>query len=145
MSAISPADKVDVRRSRARRAFLPGVALLAVVTLATPGLAQGRIANAKNDTRSAAQGRDREIRAGAARSGATWIGYRVPMIAGPRHMCCYDSFSDSGTCCGMCRLESGSGVSMTNDSPSRAGSRIMLEPPSEFIVMARIEGGVVGR
>src|SRR4051794_31090761 len=44
---------------------------------------QGRITNAKTETRSAAQGLEREVRTALARPGVTWIGYRVPMVAGP--------------------------------------------------------------
>ena len=47
--------------------------------------------NAKTETRSAAQGLEREVRAAAARPAATWIGYRMPMVAGPRQMCCFDT------------------------------------------------------
>src|SRR5262245_56159721 len=63
--------------------------------------AQGRFTNARTETRSAAQGVEREVRAVASRGGAAWVGYRVPMIAGPRQMCCYDSFSDGNACCGV--------------------------------------------
>ena len=107
---------------------------------------QGRFTNARTETRSGAQGIEREVRAVAARSGASWIAYRVPMIAGPRQMCCFDSYPDAGGgCCGICRLESGGGVSMsTGDSVSR-GSRLMLEPPTEFLVLARVERGSVER
>src|SRR6185503_12577393 len=77
--------------------------------------AQGRISNARTETRSAAQGLEREVRAAAARGGITWVGYRMPMTAGPRQMCCYDTIrdaSDRDACCGMCQLERGSGVTM---------------------------------
>ena len=108
--------------------------------------AQGRISNAKTETRFAAQGLEREVRLLAARTGVTWMGYRVPMVAGPRHMCCYDAVGDSDACCGTCRLESGSGVTMnTGDSISRRGSRVTLEPATEFLVMARLENGAVVR
>jgi hypothetical protein len=105
--------------------------LVGVASLA----AQDRITNAKVETRSAAQGIAREVQNVAARGVATWIGYRVPMVAGPRQMCCYDSFTDSDRCCGKCRLEGGSGVSM-----SQGDSRIALEPPTEFLVLARVDG-----
>ena len=59
-----------------------------VLAAAVQGSAQGRISNAKTETRSAAQGLDREVRAVAARGGVLWIGYRMPMVAGPRQMCC---------------------------------------------------------
>jgi HEAT repeat protein len=98
--------------------------------------------------RSAAQGLEAAIRSAVARTGVTWIGYRVPMVAGPRHMCCNDKIGDgAGNCCGVCRLESGSGVTMntgSNDGRS-SGSRIALEPPTEFLVMARFEAGSVTR
>ena len=110
------------------------------------GLAQGRISNAKTETRSAAQGLDREVRAAAARGGATWIGYRMPMVAGPRQMCCFDTISDSSFSGGMCRLESGGGISMNSgDMRDRNGSRVTLEPATDFLVLARLENGGVSR
>ena len=96
-------------------------------------------------TPAAAQDLDAQMRAAAARGGVTWIGYRLPMVAGPRHMCCYDSIADAGACCGMCRLEGGSGVTMTTGSAPSRGSRIVLEPPTEFLVLARLENGSVTR
>jgi HEAT repeat protein len=115
----------------------------AVLGAAVPGAAQGRITNVKTETRSVAQGLDREVRAIVARNTATWVGYRVPMIAGPRQMCCYDSISDGGACCGTCRLESGGGVTMSTGDAR--GSRIALEPPTEFLILARVEAGAVMR
>jgi hypothetical protein len=116
-----------------------------VLAVAVPSTAQGRITNAKTETRSAAQGLEREVRA-AARGGATWIGYRMPMVAGPRQMCCFDTISDGDACCGVCRLERGGGVSMSRgDDRGTRGSRVMLEPPTEFLVLARLDAGVVGR
>ena len=118
----------------------------AALAIALPVFAQGRIANAKTETRSAAQGLEREVRAAAARGGVTWIGYRMPMVAGPRQMCCFDTISDSSFSGGMCRLESGGGVSMnTGDVRDRNGSRVTLEPATEFLVLARLEGGDVSR
>ena len=109
------------------------------------GTAQGRIANARTETRSAAQGLEREVRAVAARSGAVWIGYRMPMVAGPRQMCCFDTIADGDACCGVCRLDRG-GVSMSRgETRDRRASRITLEPPTEFLILARLEGGVVDR
>jgi len=106
--------------------------------------AQGRFTNARSETRSAAQGVEREVRAVAGRASASWVGYRVPMVAGPRQMCCYDTISDVNGTAGMCRLESGGGVSMDTGSVSRNG-RIMLEPATEFLVLARVERGAVER
>ncbi|HEX3644339.1 MAG TPA: HEAT repeat domain-containing protein [Vicinamibacterales bacterium] len=116
------------------------------VLLASSALAQGRISNAKTETRSASHGLDREVRAAAARAGVTWIGYRMPMVAGPRQMCCFDTISDSSFSGSMCRLESGGGISMnTGGMRDRNGSRVMLEPSTEFLVLARLEGGGVTR
>jgi HEAT repeats len=125
--------------------------LVAALALAPrPVFAQGRLANARTETRPAAQGLEREVRAAAARAGVTWIGYRVPMIAGPRQMCCFDTVPErSDGCCGVCRLEGGSGVTMSTGSAGDAlngrSARIALEPASEFLVLARFEGGVVTR
>jgi hypothetical protein len=120
-------------------------ASLMVLAAAAPGAAQGRVTNANTETQSGASGLDRSVRAIAARGGAAWIGYRVPMVSGPRQMCCGDSIRDTGDCCGMCRLEGGSGVTMTTGDGAIRGSRITLEPPTEFIILARVEAGVVGR
>ena len=115
------------------------------VLVARPLYAQGRISNAKVETRSAAQGLEREVSAVAARGGVTWLGYRMPMVAGPRQMCCYDTISDT-TLSGVCRLESGGGVSMnTGDIRDRSGTRITLEPATELLILARLEGGGVSR
>jgi HEAT repeat protein len=109
-------------------------------------LAQGRISNAQTETRSAAQGLEREVRTAAARGGVTWLGYRVPMVAGPRQMCCFDTVSDTSFSGGMCRLESGGGVSMnTGDTRDQRGTRVALEPATEFLVFARLENGAVSR
>ncbi|MGH9143707.1 MAG: HEAT repeat domain-containing protein [Vicinamibacterales bacterium] len=120
--------------------------VVALALLASTAFAQGRISNGKTETRSAAQGLEREVRAAAARTGVTWIGYRVPMVAGPRQMCCFDTISDSSFSGGMCRLESGGGVSMnTGDLRDRNGSRVLLEPATEMLILARLENGVVSR
>jgi hypothetical protein len=126
--------------------MLPAVLTLSVLLLPALASAQGRVTNGKTETRQATQPLDREVAAIAARSGASWIAYRLPMVAGPRQMCCWDTISASDTCCGRCRLEGGGGISMnTGDMQSRNGTRVMLEPSTEFIVFARVEGGTVGR
>jgi hypothetical protein len=68
------------------------------------------------------------------------------MVAGPRQMCCFDTISDSSFSGGMCRLESGGGISMNSgDIRDRNGSRVTLEPATEFLVLARFENGGVSR
>jgi hypothetical protein len=132
---------------RTQRAHIVSVTFVILCALvARPGQAQGRISNAKTESRSAAQGLEREVRAAAARSAVTWIGYRAPMVAGPRQMCCFDTISDSSFSGGMCRLESGGGVSMnTGDGRDRNGSRVLLEPATELLILARLENGIVSR
>jgi HEAT repeat protein len=132
------------RTQRGSAAFVSFLILSGLVAIAA---AQGRVANAKSETRSAAAGLQREVQAVAARGGVSWIGYRAPMVAGQRQMCCYDSISDNGAFgAGLCRLESGSGVSMnTGDFRDRNGTRIALEPATEFLVLARLDGGAVTR
>src|SRR5262249_2833242 len=120
-------------------------AALIVLGAAAVASAQGRFTNARTETRSAAQGLEREVRAIASQSGASWVGDRAPMTASPRHLCGYDNSASAGNCCGMCRLENGRGVTMTTGDVQINGTRITLEPPTEFIVMARVEGGAVGR
>jgi hypothetical protein len=94
-----------------------------------------------------AQPLQQRVDAVAAKAGVTWITYRVPMIGGPRRMCCFDSPLDRGaTCCGRCRLERGDGVAMSNPERSMAGDpRIVLEAPSEMRLFARLENGIVTR
>jgi HEAT repeat protein len=123
-------------------------ALGSLFAVPAPADAQGRITNAKTETRQAAQPLDREVSAIAARAGASWIAYRMPMVAGPRQMCCWDTISDGDASAGRCRLEGGGGISMNTGDVQQSrntGSRVMLEPATEFIVFARVEGGAVGR
>ena len=116
-----------------------------LLAVAMPASAQGRFSNARTETQSAAQGLQGAIRTLAAPPGVTWVGYRVPMIPGPHQMCCYDGFtSGSGDCCGLCRLESG-GLTLRTGDAQPGGSRITLEAPTDFLVLARLENGVVGR
>ena len=92
---------------------------------------------------AAAQTLQQRVDAVAAKGGATWIEYRVATVGGSRHMCCFDA-SRGGDCCGRCRLEGGDGVFLTSDSQP-APARIVIEPPSEMRVFARIENGSVTR
>jgi hypothetical protein len=119
--------------------------VLASLMLAGALAPQGRFTNVRSETRSAAQGLEREVRAAAARGGIVWIGYRAPMVAWPRRMCCSDTVTgsgDSSLCCGICRLDGGSGVTL---STAEYASRIVLESPTEFLVLARFENGAITR
>jgi hypothetical protein len=116
------------------------------LAFAATGWAQGRISNASVDTRPVTTTLEREVQAISSQGRAVWIGYRTAMIPGERHMCCSDSLRSAGACCGVCLLESGGGVTMTRGSDLDPGaSRIVLEPPADVLIMARIENGAVTR
>jgi hypothetical protein len=107
-----------------------------VASLAIP-LAQ-RLDNAAVETRTLTRALDQEIADLAGRGRASWIVWRAPLVAGPRRLCCRDE--------GRCRLERGSGVSMSMDDLNAArAERVMLEPPEEFLIFVRVEAGQVGR
>jgi hypothetical protein len=118
-----------------------------LLAAAAPLGAQGRISNANIETRTLTPGSlEREIQAVASRGSAAWVGYRTAMIPGRRQMCCYDSIAAANDCCGMCRLESGGGVTMSQSASIDArGSRIALEPPSDVVILARIENRIITR
>jgi hypothetical protein len=108
--------------------------------------AQGGISNGKIETRAVAQDLDREIQALAADDVARWIGYRVPMVGGPRRMCCFESPTHAGDCCGQCRLERGDGIVMTQgDQLGPSATRIVVEPPTDMLVLVRVESRAVVR
>ena len=79
---------------------------------------------------------------------AAWIGYSVPVVAGDRTMCCFDSGStwvngsvrsSDGMCCPACRLEpSGSTTSMTSGQSQRPAAVVKLEGSSAMTVLLRV-------
>jgi hypothetical protein len=145
---VLPTARLAVKPVRTSRARAIGCLLLAGACWlpgSTRVSAQGRISNARIETHQVTQSIEREIGAVAARGGAAWVGFRLPVVSGPRQMCCYDTVADAGTCCGRCRLESGGGVTMTTGDNRRDGTRVVLEPPTEFLVLARVEAGSVVR
>jgi len=93
---------------------------------------------------AAAQSLQQRIDVATAKAPVTWIEYRVPMSGGPRRMCCFDSSRGGTDCCGRCRLEGGDGVFLASDT-APAPTRIVVEPPSEMRVFARIENRAVTR
>jgi hypothetical protein len=132
-------------RKRPTPSLIVRTASLMVLLSTATALAQGRFTNARAETRSAAQGLPREIQNVASRSGVVWMGYRAPMVAGHRQMCCADGPPDTNGCCGFCRLEGGGGVSMNTGDLPQPASRIMLESPTEFLVLARFENRALTR
>lgn len=94
-----------------------------------------------------AQTLQQRVDAVAAKGGVAWVEYRVPMVGGSRRMCCFDSAAARGAdCCGRCRLEGRDGVVLNNSNqPEPAAARIVVEPPSEMRVFARVENRSVTR
>ncbi len=122
--------------------------LTAILILAfcAVGSAQGRISNANIETRALTTTLEREIQTIASQGRSVWVGYRTAMIPGERHMCCSDSVRAAGACCGMCRLESGGGVTMTGGTDlDQRSSRIVLEPPADILILVRVEHGAIVR
>src|SRR5262245_47965429 len=86
-----------------------------------------------------------------AQAGTGWIGYSVPIVAGERTMCCFNSgntfingtvrMSDGQACCGMCSIEpSVDGTTLTSrpqGTPPPAGA-IKLEGPDTMVVLFRV-------
>src|SRR5262245_58898417 len=86
-----------------------------------------------------------------AQAGTGWIGYSVPIVAGERTMCCFNSgstfingtvrMSDGQTCCGMCSIEpSVNGTTMTSRAPGTPapGGAVKLEGPDTMVVLFRV-------
>ena len=125
-------------RGGAHGATVPGfhgamVLVLGATVLGATMLAQAPISNARVETRTVARGLEQEVSAVASRPGASWIAYRVAKHAGPERLCCWDN--------GRCALEDGGSVGIN----SVDSGRVMLEPPAELLVFARVEQGRVGK
>jgi hypothetical protein len=106
----------------------------------TSGFAQGRVANARTETRAAAQGLARAVASVASAGEVAWVAYRVPIVAGRRQICCDDPMSG-----GRCLLEGGGMVMNTGDEVRTNGTRVMLEPPADLLVFARVDSTGVMR
>jgi hypothetical protein len=121
-----------------RRAGWLGVILLACA--ATAGAQQPRLTNAKQETRSAAAGLEKEFRAiVAAQNSPAWIAYGVPMIPGERWMCC-GNFNDGYVRGGCCNLEGReTGVNISDSDRAGSGGTVKLEGPQVLFVLFRVE------
>jgi hypothetical protein len=124
------------------RAVLIGAMIVVDIAMTPPAFAQGPIVNATIEHRAVTTGLESAVRGLLARGGkATWIVYRVPMVAGERHMVSADPTID-GRCC-VCRLDAGDGVILTDREPR--GLRVTIESPREMLVFARIEDRRIAR
>ena len=103
--------------------FLPAFALPA------------RIVNAKQETRSAANGLERLLQGIlTTQTEPAWVGYVVPAVAGRSLMCCSD-WGGSQRDCSSCRLEEKQDGVRT---PTEAPKSVKLEAPAEIVVLYRI-------
>ena len=91
------------------------VVALGVAAVTASAYGQAPITNAKVDMRSAAQGVDRVVQAVVASRMPAWLGYRLATAPNARRTC------------------------------GGNGSHVLLEPPSEFYVLARFENGSLVR
>jgi hypothetical protein len=84
-----------------------------IVAITSPAAGQAPVINAVVEHRSVATGGlAREVQAVAQRGGTAWIGYRVDILRGRG-----TRLDSSSTCCGRCRLQ----------------------PPTDLVVLARVE------
>ena len=103
--------------------FLPAFALPA------------RIVNAKQETRSAANGLERLLQGIlATQTEPAWVGYVVPAVVGRSLMCCSD-WGGSQRDCSSCLLEEKQGGVRT---PTDAPKSVKLEASAEIVVLYRI-------
>jgi hypothetical protein len=96
----------------ARRVSAYVVGTSIVIAMMSTAAAQAPVINAVVEHRAVAGGLTREVQAVVQRGSTAWIGYRVPMLRSRDWR-----LNTSASCCGRCRLE----------------------PPSELVVLARVE------
>jgi hypothetical protein len=123
------------------------IPLTAAVSAAVAALQQPRIENGQVTSQPAGPSLSQSIRTLTdSQADIFWIGYAVPVVAGERTMCCFDSGtwingtvvrSDGSGCCPTCRLEPSQSTSMTTRAPQGAGV-VKLEGFTLMTVLLRI-------
>ena len=125
------------------------ILLTAAVSAAIAAVQQPRIENGRVTAQPAGTSLVQSIRTlTESQADIFWIGYAVPVVAGERTMCCFDSGtwingtvvrSDGSACCPTCRLEPSQSTSMTTRSPQGAGTGVVkLEGFTQMTVLLRI-------
>jgi hypothetical protein len=103
------------------------------------------LANARVETRSAANGLEPAFRSAVAAARApAWIGYDVP-TEGRHQMCCWDSTDSVGLGCPGCRLEGHGGFTVSGDRDHRSDRTLSLEGDETILVLFRAEQGRLER
>ena len=92
------------------------LAVLVLLTAAVSLLAQSPVVNAVVERRTPSADFGRDVQSVASRPAASWIGYRVPIQRRGEV-----SIQAGDSCCGRCRLA----------------------PPTDLVVLARVQGGSV--
>ena len=126
-----------------------------VVTLGVPTGQQPKIDNGRVTASPAGSLSQNVQKLIASQAEVAWIGYSVPVIAGDRTMCCFESGttwingsvvrSDGATCCPTCRLEPSGSTSMTSRSSQGQGNVVKLEGSGQMTVLLRISERQVER
>jgi hypothetical protein len=144
------------------RTFITFASALVLTTVtAVTGVAVGqspRLSNGQVTTQPAAGLAQTFRTAVNAQTGTGWVGYGVPILAGDRTMCCFDSGNtfingtvrtpDGQACCGMCRIEpSVDGTTMASrpQAAQQPGGAIKLEGPDAMVVLFRVVNRQVER
>ena len=109
--------------------------MLGLVLLLPAFALPARIVNAKQETRSAANGLERLLQGVlTTQIEPAWVGYVVPAVAGRQLSCCSD-WGGSQRDCSNCRLE---GKQEGVRTPTEAPKSVKLEASGEIVVLYRI-------
>jgi len=144
-----------------RTFFTLATALALTTVTAVTGMAVGqspRLTNGQVTTQPGA-GLAQTFRAAVnAQGGTGWIGYGVPIAAGDRTMCCFNSgtrfingtvrMSDGQACCGMCSIEpsvDGTTMASRTQAAQQPAGAIKLEGPDTMVVLFRVVNRQVER
>jgi hypothetical protein len=127
-------------------------ATLALVLVAAPAMqatAQPKLTNARVTEQAVTRPLgDTITQLVASAAEPIWIAYAAPVEDGSATMCCWSGMDDFGrgdhACCGMCRLEPGSGTTFRSntDQTTRA---MRLEPRDTFFVFYRVDNKRIER
>ena len=126
------------------------IATLGVLDAQQPRIGNGRVTT--SPAGSLAQSVQKLI---ASQTDVAWIGYSVPVVAGDRTMCCFESGTtwingtvvrSDGACCPTCRLEQSSSSSSMSSKPAPPqGNVVKLEGSGQMTVLLRISERQVER
>ena len=143
--------------SNARATVAAAFAVTALSAVTMVAWQQPRIGNAQVTEQPAGSLQQTFRAAVAAQRDTGWIAYGAPVVDGDRVMCCFNSgthmsgnvvFSDTASCCGMCRLEPTVRTSEATTTPQGQPMKqepIKLEGADEMLVLFRIVNQEVER